>query len=157
VTAGSGFLQSSIFDYFQSAASETDSADTSAQPAFVFCLQVTRSSQRNVLCAQSGGFIASGAVSNDKTPVLFLPKGLHAFGDEGFGEVQTPFYYQNVDTDDIHSVMGIGDCVVLRPAKAGEIAERFNEYHLCDTGTDASEYKLVKTVATYRGEGKAFY
>jgi len=81
VTAGSGFLQSNLFDYF---------AENENQCAFVFALQSTRSSSKNSIVCQSGGFIASGEISHDKQPVPFLPKGLKPYSSEGFGEVQTP-------------------------------------------------------------------
>ena len=43
-----------------------------------------------------------------------------------------------------------GDRVWLRHAKAGELAERFREYHVI--GDDGQ----VTTVPTYRGEGQCF-
>jgi hypothetical protein len=41
----------------------------------------------------------------------------------------------------------------MRPAKAGEIAEHFNEYHLVDVTTR----KVVEKHKTYRGCGKRFF
>jgi D-serine deaminase-like pyridoxal phosphate-dependent protein len=141
VTAGSGFLQSSIFDYFQSCMDHP--------PAFVFCLQITRSCEPGVFCAQSGGFIASGAISKDKQPVIYRPEGAVVFDDEGFGEVQTPFTLAPNSPD--NHLVRIGGVLVLRPAKAGEISERFNEYVLVKAG------KVIGTCKTYRGDGQAFY
>ena len=43
-----------------------------------------------------------------------------------------------------------GDRVWLRHAKAGELAERFREYHVLD------EDGQLTTVPTYRGEGQCF-
>ena len=45
----------------------------------------------------------------------------------------------------------VGDPVFLRPAKAGEIAERFDEYLLVQRG------KLVTRAKTYRGMHCTFH
>jgi D-serine deaminase-like pyridoxal phosphate-dependent protein len=138
VTAGSGFLQSHLFDYY--AANEN-------QPAFCFALQVTRSSQADHVTCQSGGFIASGPAHADKAPIPFLPTGLKPTGGEGFGEVQTPL----IVPPEWRGRLRPGDPVFFRPAKAGEIAERFNEY-LLKRGSS-----IVGRVKTYRGLGHCFY
>lgn len=138
VTAGSGFLQSHLFDYY--AANEN-------QPAFCFALQVTRSSQPDHVTCQSGGFIASGPIHADKAPAPFLPHGLKPTPGEGFGEVQTPLRVP----PELHGKLRPGDPVFFRPAKAGEIAERFNEY-LLKRGD-----QLVGRAKTYRGLGYCFY
>jgi D-serine deaminase-like pyridoxal phosphate-dependent protein len=44
----------------------------------------------------------------------------------------------------------VGDRVWLRHTKAGELAERFTEYHVL-TGD-----RVTATVPTYRGEGRCF-
>jgi D-serine deaminase-like pyridoxal phosphate-dependent protein len=44
----------------------------------------------------------------------------------------------------------VGDRVWLRHAKAGELAERFNDYYLVENGAPA------RPVPTYRGEGQCF-
>jgi D-serine deaminase-like pyridoxal phosphate-dependent protein len=44
----------------------------------------------------------------------------------------------------------LGDRVWLRHAKAGELAERFLEYHLVRGS------QVERTVPTYRGEGQNF-
>ena len=44
----------------------------------------------------------------------------------------------------------VGDRVWLRHAKAGELAERFADYHLVEDGAPA------RAVPTYRGEGQCF-
>jgi len=138
VTAGSGFLQSHLFDYY--AANEN-------RPAFCFALQVTRSSQPDHVTCQSGGFIASGPTEADKAPVPFLPPGLKPTRAEGFGEVQTPLLVP----PDLRGTLRPGDPVFFRPAKAGEIAERFNEY-LLKQGN-----RIVGRAKTYRGLGNCFY
>ena len=46
-----------------------------------------------------------------------------------------------------------GDRVWLRHAKAGELAERFREYHVID---DDGQVTDVRTEPTYRGESQCF-
>lgn len=138
VAAGSGFLQSHLFDYYASNAN---------QPAFCFALQVTRSSQPDHVTCQSGGFIASGPTEPDKAPVPFLPEGLKPTKGEAFGEVQTPL----IVPPSLRGQLQPGDPVFFRPAKAGEIAERFNEY-LLKRGNE-----IVGRAKTYRGLGHCFY
>jgi D-serine deaminase-like pyridoxal phosphate-dependent protein len=61
---------------------------------------------------------------------------------EGAGEVQTPL---EVPVD-----VPLGAPIFFRPAKSGELAERFNEYLL--VRGDA----IVERAPTYRGLGRAF-
>jgi D-serine deaminase-like pyridoxal phosphate-dependent protein len=136
VTAGSGFLQSHLFDYY---------AANKNVPAFCFGLQVSRIPKQGIATCKSGGFIASGDAVQDKWPVPFLPKGIKTIKNEGFGEVQTPFQISS-DLD-----IRPGDPLFFRPAKAGEIAERFTEYILIRNN------KIVERVPTYRGMGQCFY
>jgi len=136
VTAGSGFLQSHLFDYFDANRNE---------PACCFALQVTRVPEPGVITCHSGGFIASGEICPDKAPVVLVPAGLTPLGAEGFGEVQTPLRVP----PSVH--LDPGDPVFCRPAKAGEIAERFDEYLLVRDG------KRVGRAKTYRGLGHCFY
>jgi len=135
ITIGSGFLQSQLFDYFSGHVTEC---------AFAYGLCVTRTPCPGTMTCQSGGFIASGPISPLSAPTLFLPPGLQMDVNEGFGEVQTPIHHS------LGTTLKIGDMVFLRPAKAGEIAERFNEYVLVFDDR-------VRKVLTYRGEGKTFY
>lgn len=136
VTAGSGFLQSHLFDYY---------SEGHASPAFCFALPISRFSEPGFLTVKSGGFIASGESSQDKAPIVHLPKGLEPIGAEGFGEVQTPLRNKsNVSTSRLGPIF-------FRPSKAGEIAERFDSYHLLQDG------KLLEEVPSYRGLGKTFY
>jgi len=131
VTVGSGFLQSSLFDLYE---------DKLTKCAFIFGLQVTRFPGANMITCQSGGFIASGNVSPDKCPIPFLPKKLKSFDSEGFGEVQTPM------TLPVGVTLKLGQPVFFRPAKAGEIAERFDEYLV-------KNQRNITRVKTYRGLG----
>lgn len=136
VTVGSGFLQSHLFDYYK---------ENSNVPAFCFALQVTRKPQQAYFTCKSGGFIASGESSPDKSPIPFVPEGMEIIKNEGFGEVQTPIKYSG--KEDIQ----LGDPLFFRPAKAGEIAERFMEYILIRNN------KIVDRIPTYRGLGLCFY
>jgi D-serine deaminase-like pyridoxal phosphate-dependent protein len=138
VTAGSGFLQSHLFDYF---------ASNRSVPAFAFALPIARFPQKGIVTCQSGGFIASGETGPDKAPLPFLPEGLKPIATEGFGEVQTPLRVPH----DLWGSLKIGDPIFFRPAKAGEIAERFSHYMLIRGD------RIVETVPTYRGLGKCFY
>jgi len=139
VTIGSGLLQSRLFDFY---------TGVFAECAFVFGLHITRRPQPHIVTCQSGGFISSGSFGPDKCPVPFLPTCLEAMPDEGFGEVQTPLVCSN---DAVDRLLRIGDPVFVRPSKAGELAERFDVYHIVSRGS------RIDTVKTYRGCGKAFY
>lgn len=136
VTAGSGFLQSHLFDYYQS---------NQNKPAFCFGLRVTRTPQPGTVTCQSGGFMASGEVGPDKSPLPYLPEGLKLTSMEGVGEVQTPLLVPK------HVKLNAGSPVFFRPAKSVEIAEHFVEYLLVQKG------EIVDRVLTYRGCGKCFY
>jgi len=136
VTVGSGFLQSHLFDYYR---------DNMSLPAFCFALQVTRNPEHGYYTCKSGGFIASGETSLDKSPIPFLPEGMKMVGNEGFGEVQTPIRY--IGSEEIH----LGDPLFFRSAKAGEIAEHFKEYILIRNN------EIIDRVPTYRGLDLCFY
>jgi len=135
VTVGSAFLHAHLFDKFKN---KTTSC------AFIFGLRVTRKPSPGIVTCQSGGFIASGPVSESSTPTVFLPQGLVIDSNEGFGEVQTPLHTNGVP-------LKIGDPVFFRACKSGEIAERFNKYILLENG------KIVGEELTYRGLQQAFY
>ena len=138
VTVGSGLLQSHLFDNFEANQSE---------PALFFALPITRTPQPNIVTCQSGGFIASGSPGSDRQPIVYHPKGLAVEAREGFGEVQTPF----VVSHEWRGKLGIGAPIFFRPAKSGEIAERFDEYHLAHGDT------IEEQVKTYRGLGQCFF
>lgn len=63
---------------------------------------------------------------------------------EGAGEVQTPV------TGPAARGLRVGDRVWFRHTKSGELAEHLNAFAVVDGG------RVVDTVRTYRGEGKAF-
>eukprot|EP00004_Rigifila_ramosa_P022880 TRINITY_DN6347_c0_g1_i1.p1 TRINITY_DN6347_c0_g1~~TRINITY_DN6347_c0_g1_i1.p1 ORF type:complete len:420 (-),score=98.85 TRINITY_DN6347_c0_g1_i1:30-1289(-) len=141
VTVGSGLLQSTIFDGF---------ASRLTNPAFCFALPVARHPQSDIVTCHGGGYIASGTVGADKHPSVIWPAGLQPLGMEGWGEVQTPFQLpSNLRASDLP----LGSPVLCRPAKAGEISERFNEYYII--GEDERGGPVVLSAATYRGLGRA--
>jgi D-serine deaminase-like pyridoxal phosphate-dependent protein len=135
VTAGSGFFAPALFDGYRA---------FRLRPAAFFVLPVVRRPNPEVATVLGGGYIASGAVSKDRAPVPWLPKGLKLDGMEGAGEVQTPLHGPAA------SKLRVGDRVYFRHAKAGELCERFNSLLLVGGG------KIIDEVPTYRGEGHAF-
>lgn len=136
VTAGSGFLDSHLFDHYDG---------LSFVPAAFFALQVTRRPSKEFVTCHSGGFIASGPAGNDRLPIPYLPAGLSLLGLEGAGEVQTPLAVPaGVD-------LPLGHPVIFRHAKAGELAAHFPEYSFVRKDHVESRAK------TYRGEGKWFH
>lgn len=135
VTAGSGFLDSHLFDRYRS---------LSLQPAAYFALQVVRRPGSRMITCHGGGYIASGAAGRDRLPIPALPGGLRLLSLEGAGEVQTP-----LETDG-GADLALGDPVFFRHAKAGELAEHFPEYILVRGD------RVEGRAATYRGLGKCF-
>jgi D-serine deaminase-like pyridoxal phosphate-dependent protein len=136
VTAGSGFLCSHLFSYFMG---------VHLKPAAFFALQAARASDEGYITCHGGGYVASGEAGPDKLPVPFLPDGLSLVGMEGAGEVQTPLLLGK-STPKIQ----LGDPILFRHAKAGELAERFNSYILLRDG------RVIDSQPTYRGLGKCF-
>lgn len=136
VTAGSAFYAPGLFQHFK---------DVSFEPAAFFALQVVRRPAKGIVTCHGGGYVASGPSGEDKLPVPFLPRGCRFLPFEGAGEVQTPLRLPPESPG-----LALGDPVFFQHAKAGEIAERFNEFSLVEGD------RIVGRVPTYRGEGKAF-
>ena len=135
LTAGSGLFSPGLFDEYDAFVS---------RPAAYFALDVVRKPTDDVATLFSGGYIASGPAQKNRLPKPAWPEGLSLLGTEGAGEVQTP-----VKGDAVRGLR-LGDRVLLRHAKAGELCERF------DTVTIVAADGRVETVPTYRGEGKNF-
>jgi len=135
VAAGSGLVGPTLFDNYRR---------FSPAPAVVFALPVVRRPTRSIATLFGGGYIASGVAGKDRLPSPYLPDGLALLPLEGAGEVQTPV------TGRAARDLRVGDRVWLRHTKAGELAERFTEYHLLDGD------RITATVPTYRGEGRCF-
>ncbi|MBW2528942.1 MAG: amino acid deaminase/aldolase, partial [Deltaproteobacteria bacterium] len=139
VTAGSAFFKPHLFDYYR------DDHVKELEPACFFALEVTRRPAADLVTCLGGGYVASGAVGADKVPLPWLPAGLDLLRDEMCGEVQTPLRVPEDVT------VGLGEPVIFRHAKAGELAERFDQYLLVQNG------EIVDRVPTYRGQGKCFF
>lgn len=134
VTVGSGFYSPLLFDYYK---------NFRYKPSLFFALPVVRKPTSNIYTCLGGGYIASGPHGSDKVPRPVYPRGGKLIDLEGAGEVQTPVYFEN-------EVLNIGDPIIFRHAKAGEICERFNEIICFNEGLIVNRYK------TYRGEGVSF-
>jgi D-serine deaminase-like pyridoxal phosphate-dependent protein len=135
LAAGSGLLGPSLFDAYRS---------FQPRPAALFALPVVRRPGPKTATLFTGGYPASGPIGEDRLPVPYLPAGLRLTALEAAGEVQTPVVGAAA------ARLRIGDRVWMRHAKAGELAERFREFHL------VHGYRIERTAPTYRGEGHAF-
>jgi D-serine deaminase-like pyridoxal phosphate-dependent protein len=135
VTIGSGFLDSHLFDRYET---------LRLRPAAFFALQAARRPGPNLVTCHGGGYVASGVAGEDRLPRPVYPEGARLLPLEGAGEVQTPLLLPP-GTD-----LALGAPVLFRHAKAGELAEHFNEYLLVSAG------RIVERAATYRGEGRCF-
>lgn len=133
VTAGSAFFAPASFDHL---------AGFGCRPAAGFALEVARLPAPGIATCHGGGYIASGVPGADRLPKPWLPGGLALTGNEAAGEVQTPLRGD--------AALDIGDPVLFRHAKAGELCEHFNTLALI------ADRRIHDTVATYRGEGQCF-
>ena len=137
-TAGSAFFKPHLFDHYAAAHMRE------LEPAAFFALEVTRKPAAGFVTCAGGGYVASGAAGRDKVPLPWLPEGMKLVTAEMCGEVQTP----------LRSTRGVslalGDPVVFRHAKAGELVERFDRLLLIRGG------RVGDDVPTYRGEGLCF-
>ncbi len=135
LTAGSGLFSPGLFDDY-------DAFDS--RPAAYFALDVVRKPADDIATLFSGGYIASGPAKKSRQPKPAWPDGLELLGAEGAGEVQTPVKGSTARE------LRLGDRVLMRHAKAGELCERF------DTVTIVADDGSIEIVPTYRGEGKNF-
>jgi len=136
VTAGSGFVDSHLFDGYRGLALE---------PAAFFALQVVRRPAPGLVTCHGGGYVASGSAGRSRLPIPALPPGLSLLSLEGAGEVQTPLELGRGGGE-----LSLGDPVFFRHAKAGELAEHFEEYLLVRGD------RIEGRASTYRGLGKCF-
>jgi D-serine deaminase-like pyridoxal phosphate-dependent protein len=135
IAAGSGLFGGHLFDGY---------AQFRPAPAAAFALDVVRSPSREHTTILGGGWIASGPPGTDRLPRIVWPERLSMLPREGAGEVQTPV------TGPAARGLRAGDRVWFRHTKSGELAEHLNAFAVVDGG------RVVDTVPTYRGEGKAF-
>lgn len=132
LAAGSGLFSPGLFDGY---------THFRHRPAAYFVTPVVRRPGPGWVTVFKGGFIASGVPGPDRLPTIAWPAGLEYSGLEGPGEVQTPLTGPGTEA------LRIGDLVWFRHAKAGELAEHFNEFLV------VSESTIIDTWSTYRGEG----
>lgn len=137
VTAGSGFYCPLLFDYY---------SNFKLQPSAFFALQVVRQPEDHWYTCLGGGYVASGEPGWDRVPQVYDDRqAVELSSFEATGEVQTPVQLKS-------GVLQLGQNLVFRHAKAGELMERFNEVILIDSET--TDFKVVKT---YRGYGQCFF
>lgn len=135
LTVGSGFYNSHLFDKYTS---------FQLAPAVGFAIEITRKPKENIYTCLGGGYVASGAAGKDKLPEIYLPKGAKLTVNEGAGEVQTPVIYKGPIP------LQLGDPIILRHSKAGELCERFHYLHIIKGN------RVIDQYTTYRGDGKCF-
>lgn len=135
LTSGSGLFAPTLFDAYR---------HLDLQPAAFFVLPVVRRPGPGVATVLGGGYVASGPAGDDRLPTPVWPPGLTLDANEGPGEVQTPLRGAAAES------LRVGDLVVFRHAKAGELCERFDRVHLVRGTT------YVGSAPTYRGEGFTF-
>ncbi|MBO3665165.1 amino acid deaminase/aldolase [Microbacterium stercoris] len=134
LTAGSGLFAPTLFDRYDA---------FQAHPAAFFALDVVRRPAPDIATCFGGGYIASGPAGGTRVPTPVWPERLELIGSEGTGEVQTPLRGAAA------RALRVGDRVLWRHAKAGELCERFDAVALV-------EGDGVTSVPTYRGEGWNF-
>ena len=116
VTAGSGFVDSHLFDGYRGLGLE---------PAAYFALAgraAARPAPRDL--PRRRLHRVGEARDASRLPIPALPPGLSLLSLEGAGEVQTPLEVAR------GGGLALGDPVFFRHAKAGELAEHFEEYLL---------------------------
>lgn len=139
LAAGSGILAPGLFDHFHG---------FRPRPALHVGFDVVRRPGPGTVTVLGGGWVASGAPGMDRLPTIAWPGRSRYVGMEGAGEVQTPLVGPGAHD------LRVGDVVWFRHAKAGEAAERVNEYLVVDRR--GGTLSVVDSWPTYRGEGKAF-
>jgi D-serine deaminase-like pyridoxal phosphate-dependent protein len=132
VAVGSALLCPTLFDGYD---------DVRYEPASGFALRVVRVPGEGIVTCYGGGWVASGPAGRDRLPAVWHPAGARLLPTEGAGEVQTPVALPDGVAPDV------GDVVVLRHAKAGELCDRVDRLHLVHADGQ------VEAVPTYRGLG----
>ncbi len=135
VTAGSGFYSPTLFDGY---------VNFRHLPSAGFAIEITRIPAEGIYTCHGGGYIASGSAGKEKLPRPYLPEGAELIDTEGAGEVQTPIVYRGAEK------LSLGEPILMRHAKAGELCERFLKLLLISDGKVAGE------TTTYRGDGQCF-
>jgi D-serine deaminase-like pyridoxal phosphate-dependent protein len=143
VTIGSGMLCGHLFDGFQH--------NVRLSPCLYFALPVCRVSDAGkYVTVSGGGWVASGPPANDRLPLPVYPSNaLQMLPMEGAGEVQTPLEV----VGEAGKRLAVGDAVIFRPAKSGELGEVLSVYRVVSAQADGSSSvnRLPSVVTTYRG------
>lgn len=135
LAAGSGLYGPTLFDGYDG---------FHPQPAVGFALPIVRRPRPGIWTCFGGGYVASGSAGRDRLPTPVSPEGVSLLAAEGAGEVQTPVHYEGPEH------LALGDPIIFRHAKAGELCERFAELVLLAGGA------IVGRAPTYRGDGRVF-
>ncbi len=135
IAAGSGLFGPHLFDAY---------SHFRPAPAAAFALSVVRKPRPDMVTLLGGGWVASGPPAADRMPQLAWPEKLEYVAREMAGEVQSPLRGAGA------GALTVGDRVWLRHTKAGELSEHLTAFAIVDGD------RIVETVPTYRGEGKAF-
>lgn len=135
IAAGSGLFGPLLFDGYE---------HFRPAPAASFAMSVVRRPTPEIATVLGGGWIASGPAGDDRLPRPVWPEGLSYLPREAAGEVQSPV------TGAAARDLAVGDRVWFRHVKAGELSEHLNEFLLVEDG------RILESIPTYRGEGKAF-
>lgn len=135
IAAGSGLFGPHLFDQY---------VHFAPAPAAAFALSVVRKPTPQMATILGAGWVASGPPSRDRLPQLAWPQGLTMLPNEMAGEVQTPVRGAAAEK------LSVGDRVWLRHTKAGELSEHLDAFAIVNGD------RIVETLPTYRGEGKAF-
>lgn len=135
IAAGSGLFGPHLFDGY---------SHFTPAPAAAFALSVVRKPTPEMATLLGGGWVASGPPAPDRLPQLAWPEGLRYVAREAAGEVQSPLRGAAAAS------LRVGDRVWLRHTKSGELSEHLGEFAMVDGD------RIVDTMPTYRGEGKAF-
>lgn len=163
VSAGSALPHPHSFDYYSNL-----QGSFQFHPAVFFALPVggtsdptpNHSTKYPIIVCNGGGFIGSGVPGLDKLPIPVSPPYLRLSESEGAGEATTPLIVNMSEEKSIKEKKPIEEkarqetfyknmpsFVVFRPAKSGELAERFNEFILVEGE------QVIGHAPTYRGMG----
>jgi D-serine deaminase-like pyridoxal phosphate-dependent protein len=135
ITVGSGFYNPALFDNYR---------DFRFRSAAGYAIEIVRIPAPGIYTCLGGGYSASGGAGKDRLPSVYLPAGARLDPLEGAGEVQTPIHYRGPER------LALGDPILMRHAKAGELCERFTHLACVQNGA------IVDEVTTYRGDGQCF-
>ncbi|MFD5648738.1 alanine racemase [Streptomyces sp. NPDC127039] len=142
IAAGSGIYAPGLFSRYRHLA---------LRPAAYYACPVVRRPRPDIVTVAGAGWVASGVPGTDRLPTVAHPPGLSYVVNESAGEAQTPLRGAAA------AGLAIGDLVLFRHAKAGELCERIGEFIVIDDQgagpTSGPRRAIVDRWATYRGQG----